>query len=388
MKKISFTIVFVLSHVFLFSQCLPDGITFTTQIQIDNFQTDYPGCTEIEGDVEINGNDIINLNGIIVLTSIDGFCKIIHCASLNSLTGLENLSTVGGDFAIGTNATLVDLTGLDNLTSIGEDLLIYENSDLTSLDGLESLDSITGDLGLGSFVHSGNPSLTNILGLESLLSIGGNLFIRSNNLLNGLSGLDNLTSVGGLVYIRGNNTLTNLSGLDNLTLIEGEFEVHNNDSLNSLAGIDNIEAGSISNLRIYDNQLLSTCEVRSVCDYLATPNGITEIHDNATGCDSEAEVEIACETVSIDVHSLQNNLSNYPNPFSTATTISYTLQQPATVHISIYNQLGRQVDMIKQRQSQGKQWIVWTPENLSAGIYYFRLQAGEQTATGKLMLLP
>ena len=33
--------------------CLPEGITFTTQEQIDNFQTNYPGCTEIEGDVYI-----------------------------------------------------------------------------------------------------------------------------------------------------------------------------------------------------------------------------------------------------------------------------------------------------------------------------------------------
>jgi hypothetical protein len=33
--------------------CLPEGITFTTQADIDNFSTNYPGCTEIEGDVKI-----------------------------------------------------------------------------------------------------------------------------------------------------------------------------------------------------------------------------------------------------------------------------------------------------------------------------------------------
>ncbi len=35
------------------SPCLPEGITFTTQAQIDNFQLNYPGCTEIEGDMKI-----------------------------------------------------------------------------------------------------------------------------------------------------------------------------------------------------------------------------------------------------------------------------------------------------------------------------------------------
>ena len=46
----------------VFSQgCLPEGITFTTQQQINDFQTNYPGCTEIEGDVEILNDNINNV---------------------------------------------------------------------------------------------------------------------------------------------------------------------------------------------------------------------------------------------------------------------------------------------------------------------------------------
>ena len=56
----------------LFSQCLPDGITFSTQEQIDSFQTDYPGCTEILGDVTIEGDDISNLSGLNVIVKING----------------------------------------------------------------------------------------------------------------------------------------------------------------------------------------------------------------------------------------------------------------------------------------------------------------------------
>ena len=55
----------------LFAQpCLPEGITFNTQAQIDNFQTNYPNCTEIEGGVQITGDDITNLDGLSVITSI------------------------------------------------------------------------------------------------------------------------------------------------------------------------------------------------------------------------------------------------------------------------------------------------------------------------------
>jgi hypothetical protein len=44
--------------------CLPDGISFTHQTDIDSFHQDYPGCTNIEGNVYIAGNSIYNLQGL------------------------------------------------------------------------------------------------------------------------------------------------------------------------------------------------------------------------------------------------------------------------------------------------------------------------------------
>lgn len=58
------------------STCLPEGIGFGTQAQIDNFQTNYPNCTVILGNVTIYGNDIANLNGLSILTSIGGIFQI------------------------------------------------------------------------------------------------------------------------------------------------------------------------------------------------------------------------------------------------------------------------------------------------------------------------
>lgn len=52
--------------------CLPNGITFNTQTQIDSFQINFPNCTEIEGDVLIEGNEITNLDSLDVLTSVYG----------------------------------------------------------------------------------------------------------------------------------------------------------------------------------------------------------------------------------------------------------------------------------------------------------------------------
>ena len=101
------------------SQCLPEGITFTTQEEIDSFQVNYPGCTEIEGDVTIGGfnnpTDITNLEGLSMVTSIGGSLLINSLMagnqSLTSLEGLENLTSIGGDLVIENNETLSSLTG-------------------------------------------------------------------------------------------------------------------------------------------------------------------------------------------------------------------------------------------------------------------------------------
>ena len=101
---ISIFIVLLGYHPRLSSQsCLPLGITFSTQEQIDNFEINYPGCTEIEGTVFIEGNDITNFNGLSVLTSIGTNLQIKDNNALTSLNGLHNLASVGGYFEISRN---------------------------------------------------------------------------------------------------------------------------------------------------------------------------------------------------------------------------------------------------------------------------------------------
>ena len=65
-----FTCLFI--QVAWSQSCLPEGIVFRTQEQIDHFQNDYHDCSVIEGDVIISGNDITNLDGLNVLISFRG----------------------------------------------------------------------------------------------------------------------------------------------------------------------------------------------------------------------------------------------------------------------------------------------------------------------------
>jgi len=225
------------------SHCLYDGITFSSQAQIDNFQINHLGCSEIEGNVLIQGYDITNLNGLNLLTSIGGDLEIIGNDALTSLTGLENLASIGGDLDLSGNDDLTSLTALENLSYIRVALVIENNTALTSLTGLE-----------------------------------------------------NLSSFGGSLQINSNTALTSLSGLENLSSIGGDLDINYNDALTSLSGLENLAAESITNLHIYANGLLSTCEVQSICEYLASPNGTVSIYDNGPGCNSPEEVEEACES--------------------------------------------------------------------------------------------
>jgi len=75
----------------------------------------------------------------------------------------------------------------------------------------------------------------------------------------------------------------------------------------------------------------------------------------------------------------------YPNPFTSSITIKYILNRPETVRIRFYDQFGKLVDVIEKKQSNGLNKIVWTPDNLTGGVYYFQFRAGEQEASGKVV---
>ncbi|MFO7615360.1 MAG: leucine-rich repeat protein [Bacteroidales bacterium] len=244
--------------------CLPNGnYYFSSQSDIDNFQSAFPDCTELQGIVYISGNNITDLSGLDIIYSIGGSLSIYNSA-LNSLTGLDNLTSVVSHIRIRDNISLTSLTGLENLTSIGSYLEIRSNSALTSLTGL------------------GN-----------LTSIGSYLEIWFNNALTGLSGLDNLISIGDYLDIYGNYSLTSLTGLENLTSIGDYLTIFTNNSLASLNGLDNLTAIG-GELRITNNNSLSTCNAQWLCDYLVAPAGVVEIYQNAAGCETVMEVASAC----------------------------------------------------------------------------------------------
>jgi len=79
---------------------------------------------------------------------------------------------------------------------------------------------------------------------------------------------------------------------------------------------------------------------------------------------------------------------NYPNPFNASTLIGYYLPQPAKVRIEIYDILGRQITTLQDKsQPAGEHQIVWNANELSSGIYFYKIQAKDFIQTRKMLLL-
>lgn len=82
-----------------------------------------------------------------------------------------------------------------------------------------------------------------------------------------------------------------------------------------------------------------------------------------------------------------------PNPFGLTTTISYRLQRPAGIELTIYDAVGRRVrTLIDQHQLTGAGSAQWDGRDergraLGSGPYFYRLAADGHAVTGKILLV-
>ena len=86
--------------------------------------------------------------------------------------------------------------------------------------------------------------------------------------------------------------------------------------------------------------------------------------------------------------SQQIAVSIYPDPFSDVTAIEYELEEDGFVNLTIYNQIGQEVKTLaNEQQSAGKYRLEWNAEGIPAGIYFYRVQAGNEVGSGKMVKL-
>lgn len=79
---------------------------------------------------------------------------------------------------------------------------------------------------------------------------------------------------------------------------------------------------------------------------------------------------------------------NYPNPFNPETMISYDLQSEQFMSLKVYDMTGKEVaDLVNKIQPAGSYRIKFNAGNISSGVYYMRMEAGDFRDVKKMVVI-
>jgi len=78
---------------------------------------------------------------------------------------------------------------------------------------------------------------------------------------------------------------------------------------------------------------------------------------------------------------------NFPNPFNPSTTIRFSLPAEADYELTVYNTRGQRITRQTGHAKAGAVELIWKPAGLASGIYYYRVRAGANVDTRKMVLL-
>jgi photosystem II stability/assembly factor-like uncharacterized protein len=78
---------------------------------------------------------------------------------------------------------------------------------------------------------------------------------------------------------------------------------------------------------------------------------------------------------------------NYPNPFNPSTKIKYSVRQPSSVTIKVFNVVGAEIEtLVNEEMPAGSFEITWNAVNLPSGVYFYQFKAGSFIDTKKMVL--
>lgn len=73
--------------------------------------------------------------------------------------------------------------------------------------------------------------------------------------------------------------------------------------------------------------------------------------------------------------------NNYPNPFNSSTTIRYLIPTEELITLKVFNSLGEELAiLVNEVKPAGVYEITWNPVNLSSGVYFYQLKAGNSSS--------
>ena len=79
---------------------------------------------------------------------------------------------------------------------------------------------------------------------------------------------------------------------------------------------------------------------------------------------------------------------NYPNPFNPSTTIKFQIPEAGFTSLKVYDVLGNDITtLVNEEKPAGVYELVFDAQNLTSGIYFYRIISGSYSETKKMVLL-
>jgi hypothetical protein len=162
------------------------------------------------------------------------------------------------------------------------------------------------------------------------------------------------------VYVNGN---LDASSIWSGSILQTTLDLSIGQHLPNMSGYN--FKGVIDDVRIYD--------------YALTTNEIENLYYEDT------------EIISYSYENLPDKFflyQNCPNPFNPTTTIRYELPEASNVKLQVFDLTGRLVEtLVDENQPAGEYLIGWNAQNVSSGIYFYRMQTDGFTSVKKCVKL-
>lgn len=99
-------------------------------------------------------------------------------------------------------------------------------------------------------------------------------------------------------------------------------------------------------------------------------------------------ITLGINQISNEVPSYHKLEQNYPNPFNPSTTIRFSVSNTEDVKLIVYDQLGNEIrSLVDEKMNPGSYEYRFINNNLSSGVYYYKLTAGSFHQTKRMVLV-
>jgi len=116
--------------------------------------------------------------------------------------------------------------------------------------------------------------------------------------------------------------------------------------------------------------------------YVALDDGTVVALPSATKSDDDLFVKDDTPQATYDL------AQNFPNPFNPTTTIKFDLPRAAQVNLNVYDLAGRMVQtLVREYREAGSHQVTFDGRQLSSGMYFYRIDSGDYSATKSMMLV-